>query len=95
MYPKSKTKRNEYERSRCLKIQQDRQIDQVLRPWLEIKYREVFEEFFAFYKQLSENDPQAKNYTKTNEFRVFVAGMFFFVLCYLFYESILTFYLIL
>jgi hypothetical protein len=82
MYPKSKTKRNKYERSRRFKIQKDRQIDQVLRPWLEIKYKEVFEEFFAFYKHLSENNPQAKNFTKTNEFRVFVAGMFlYYVIC--------------
>ena len=56
----SRSKRTGYERNRRHEIQKDRKIDQVLRPWLEIKHKEVFDEFFVYFKQLDENNPTAK-----------------------------------
>ena len=90
MESRDKTKRNVYERNRRMEIQEDRHIDQVLRPWLEVKYKEVFDEFFTYFKQLDENNPTAKNLTKTNEFRAFLGGMFlYYIIC--FYDIYLHF----
>jgi hypothetical protein len=87
----SRPKRTEYERKRRHGIQKDRKIDQVLRPWLEAKYQKVYDEFFTYFKQLDERNPTAKNLTKTNKFRAFLKGMFFYyIIC--FYDIYLLFY---
>jgi hypothetical protein len=52
MDSRNKAKRNIYERNRRHKIKEDRHIDQVLRPWLEVKYQKVYDEFFTYFKQL-------------------------------------------
>ena len=83
----SESVKAQYERARRRRHSDERRVYQVLFPWLKITRPEVFDEFDAFFNQLSERNPCTKNLTTTNDFKYFCrhgkGGYYVFLMTFL------------
>ena len=67
--PKSKVERNKYTREWRKSAYEEKRFNKPLREFLELKYRDVFNEYNWFYKSLNDQYPTAKDLTKTKVFK--------------------------
>ena len=67
--PKTKTERNKYCREWRKKKYEEKRFNKGLHEYLEIKYRDIYNEYNWFYRSLSEQHPNAKDLTKTKTFK--------------------------
>ena len=67
--PKTKSQRNVYCREWRKRTYEEKRYNKPLRQFLELKYRDVLNEYNWFYKTLDEEDPTAKDLTKTRSFK--------------------------
>ena len=63
--PKTKTQRNKYAREWRKNSYEEKRFNKPLREFLELKYRDIFNEYNWFYKSLDEQYPTSKDLTKT------------------------------
>ena len=67
--PKSRAEKNKYTREWRKSAYEEKRFNKPLRVFLELKYRDVFNEYNHFYKLLNEQYPEAKDLTKTKVFK--------------------------
>ena len=67
--PKSKSERAKYVRSWRKETYEQKRFNKPLREYLEIKYRDIFNEYSWFYRSLNEEHPGAKDLTKTKTYK--------------------------
>jgi hypothetical protein len=88
----SKSEKTVYERVRHGKIMEERRLHQVLQPWMEMRYPQVFAEFMVFFNKLQDRNPRSKNLTTSADFKRFrlngilngIGRHYVFVLCFLY-----------
>ena len=67
--PKTKAERAIYSRQWRKKVYGEKRFNKGLRQYLEIKYRDIFNEYVRFYSTLNEAHPDAKDITKSKTYR--------------------------
>ena len=67
--PKTKTQRNKYAREWRKNSYEEKRFNKPLREFLELKYRDIFNEYNWFYKSLNEQYPTSKDLTKTTGYK--------------------------
>ena len=67
--PKTRTERTAYCRQWRKITYNEKRFNKVLREYMEIKYKDIFNEYTDFYKSLDEVHPEAKDITKTKTFK--------------------------
>ena len=67
--PKTKTQRNKYAREWRKNSYEEKRFNKPLREFLELKYRDIFNEYNWFYKSLNEQCPTSKDLTKTTGYK--------------------------
>ena len=66
---KTKSQRNKYCREWRKKSYEEKRYNKPLREFLELKYRDIFNEYNWFYKSLDQQYPSSKDLTKTPAFK--------------------------
>ena len=85
--------RASFERERRKKIATERRTYQILHPWLQHAYPEIFSEFETFFNGLAERNPRTKNLAITIEFKYFLRhkkGVYYVFLSYVVVNLLLT-----
>ena len=67
--PRSKVENAKYLREWRKKSKDQKRFNKPLRVYMELKYRDQYNDYCHFFKKLNENHPAAKDLTKTSTFR--------------------------
>ena len=67
--PRTKTENTKYLREWRKRSQNEKRFNKPLREYMELKYRDQYNEYCRFFKTLIENHPSAKDLTRTSTFR--------------------------
>ena len=67
--PKTRVQKNKYAREWRKSTYEEKRFNKPLRQFLELKYRDVFNEYNWFYRSLNDQYPDAKDLTKTKVFK--------------------------
>ena len=67
--PKTRVQKNKYAREWRKSTYEEKRFNKPLRQFLELKYRDVFNEYNWFYRSLNDQYPAAKDLTKTKVFK--------------------------